>query len=180
MKKHCYLILIILIILLLSSLCFSQGKEPIYYEISKKFVFTSAVLQPEFPVHFKEIKIVTQEEAITPKIYWTIENDSDKPVKSYSVAFRILHSVQEWRSFGPVLGFGERYNKDIPLILPKQSYKNDMITPKPIPSSMEEKIFAKPKENAWFTGIVCIGIIKEVEFMDGTKIEAVKSLFDDF
>ncbi|MBX7173676.1 MAG: hypothetical protein K1X72_22090 [Pyrinomonadaceae bacterium] len=182
MKKYFYLNLIVLLGFFLSSKSLGQSKEPVYYEFSKKYVFTSAVIQSEFPVHFREIKIVTREESITPKIYWTIENNSDKPVKSYSVAFRIFHSVQEWKSFGPVLGFSETYNKDIPLILPKKSYTNDIITPKPIPSSMEEKIFSKSKskEDAWFTGIVCIGIIKEVEFMDGTKIEADKTLFDDF
>lgn len=165
---------------ILSSKSFSQEKEPIYYEFSKKFVLTSSVLQPEFPVYFREIKIVTREDEINPKIYWTIVNNSDKPIKGYSVAFRILHTVQEWRNFGPILGFSEKSNKAIPLILPKKSYTNEIITPKPIPLSMEEKIFAKPKEDAWFTGIVCIGIIKEVEFMNGTKIQADKPLFDDF
>lgn len=182
MKKYFYLNLIVLVGFLLSSKSLGQSKEPIYYEFSKKNVFTSAVLQSEFPVQFRQIKIVIHDKSIIPKIYWTIENNSNKSVKSYSVAFRIFHSVREWRSFGPVLGFSEKYNKNIPLILPKKSYTNDIISPKPLPSSMEEKIFSKSKskEDAWFTGIVCIGMIKEVEFMDGTKIEADKTLFDDF
>jgi hypothetical protein len=182
MKNHRYLIFIISIVLFLSSTCFSQNKEPIYYEFSKKFVFTSSVLQPDFPARFREIKIVTTESGSRPSFYVTIENTSNKPIKSFYVVFRLFHSVQKWDKFGFNLGFGAQYVKNIPLIAAKESYSNYEINPTPIPISMEEKIFANPKEvNAnWFTGIVCIGIIKEVEFMDGTKIEADKSVFDDF
>jgi hypothetical protein len=181
MKNYCYFILIISGVLFLSStLCFSQDEKADYYEFSNKFVFTSTVLQPEFPVKFREIRIVMRDEATKPRVYWTIENKSDKPIRGYAVAFRVFHSIQGWISFGPIVGLGERHVGDIPLILPGKSYTNASITPKPMPLSMEQKIFANPKEDAWFRGIVCIGIIKEVEFMDGTKIQADKPLFDDF
>ena len=165
-------------ILFFLCLCFSINGQSLadktgLVEIPKSYGVVSIMSQPDTPVVFKEIQLLTNQQGNFPKIRYLVENNAKKGVVSVTVEFHQRSRVGKWAPYSDSWAetTGNK-NKKVVIILPGQTYEN---IPKEklnlMPFDKEIIGILDPRMDRPRLLTYWVGFIKKVNFSDGTEYD---------
>lgn len=161
-----------------------ETKKTKYVEIPSPFGLVLIMNQPDSPLKFEEVQLLTDEQGKIPHIRYLIKNNSSKQVVSFAIEFHHKSKVSQWLRYGDswVESVGKKENNTV--IIPVNGiYENiNKRRIELVPMTKEvSDIFKIVKENE-ATKTLWVGFIKKVIFEDGSEFNTdnLGNNLDDF
>lgn len=169
-----------LILLFLTAVWSQQkGRTERYVEIPTKYGAVFIMNQPDSPLVFEEVQLLTDEKGLSPQVRYLVRNKSAKLIISFSIEFQHKSEISQWGRYGNswVENIGKK-DENIVIIPLNGIYENiEKNKFQLIPMTNEiSDIFKSEKGNSEIKTI-WIGFIRKAVFEDGSQYE-VNNLSD--
>lgn len=151
------------------------------YYLPKTHYLAFAAFQPDSPVQLERMGIIVEADAKVPFIDWDVRNNSSKPVKRIVVAFRLRTNIERWEGATngvTIYEFGPNVSNS--LIEPYSTLRKNPKEPNYRVNSALAALFSNLRENEDKKLVHLFGIIKRVEFADGSVFEEKDEVFEQF